>query len=152
MDWRDRTLRGRLYWSEESWKRQTETFKVGYRHGVNSCLGRLDDGSEVEYNLLVSNPDAAEPAPEYAFLGIGEYVAVCRYARPEHPLEKVELELLRSRYVPEDLKQDTAFIEELANFFHSRQLGFYKPDTPNIPPPRFVTGRRIFLGIDGEEL
>jgi hypothetical protein len=101
---------GRLYWSD---KAHEQAQSIAHIYQTNTCIGRLDDGTEVEYNLLISNPEEPEPAEHFRFLGMGEFVDTCRTVRDETPLETYEKQILSSPYLPDSWKTPE-FVERWA--------------------------------------
>ena len=116
-------MKGRLYWSDEQYQRDA-AYNIAFRsrHG-HTCIGRLEDGTEVEYNRLITREEEPEPGGDFQFLGIGEFVGICRVARPEEEEapETVEIALLKSPYVPDSIKQDPLKLARISQLFHEFQ-------------------------------
>lgn len=116
--------RGRLYWSDAEFARRQEMADQGmsgclyYRLGTH--IGRLDDGTEVEYTEMLT--DDSEPEGDSVFLGWGVWLGPCRTLHNETPLEKIEAQLMTCPWVPERLRNDGRFVEAFARFL--RDGGF----------------------------
>jgi aspartate/tyrosine/aromatic aminotransferase len=87
------------------------------RPRITSKIGRLDDGTEVEYTELLGDFEVSK-YPDAVFLGVGEYVREGREVPRLHTVEDVEIALLKSRFLTDEMKRDTKLIAGVAEFIY----------------------------------